>query len=296
MDFPPLGIYNVANLEISLKFASVLQSLTSGEEKLLIRSGIVDDYVKALIRLGLSKPQARIYVALLELGSSSARQLTSVTKMDRADTYRATVDLLRLGLTEKVVGNPTRHTPLAFGDVVHLLIERRSKEDAELSANLDRLAKNSQLLKGESNSDFNQFVIIPSGQATDLKLLRLFRNAKSEILAIVPGNENLQWLLNNREDVIGALKAKKILIRIIIGGSNNVPAKITNFEPYGNFERRRLFRLPSVRFGIYDSKELCINMSANPEDKEAPCIWTNNACFVELARNYFYSVWETAET
>ena len=260
---------------------------------MLIRDDIVDDYVKALVNLGLSKPQARVYIALLAYGPSSVKQLASSAKMDRADAYRAALDLLQLGLSEKVIGNPAKYSPLAFGDVVNLLINRKLEEDAHLFASLDRLVNNSQIFKYKEHLDANQFVLIPPGPATEVKLLKFLQNAESEILGIVPITGNLQWLLNNHEDLINALK-KNLSIRIIAGGMGHIPSKTRNLESHTNFQRRYLCNPPNVWFRIYDSKELFINMSANPNDKETPSVWTNNPCFVELAKAYFNSVWETA--
>ena len=65
-----------------------------------------DEHVEILVRLGLTFCQAKIYLALLQLGTSSAKTISNYTNIARPDIYRVIRGLVMLGLVEKSIGKP----------------------------------------------------------------------------------------------------------------------------------------------------------------------------------------------
>lgn len=61
------------------------------------------DIQKSLERLGLSSNEARIYLALLKIGSSKAGRISKETQINRTTTYDALKGLLEKGLVNYVV-------------------------------------------------------------------------------------------------------------------------------------------------------------------------------------------------
>jgi len=177
-------------------------------------------YVKSLRELGLNGPQARTYLALLKFGISTVSQLAAASKADRPDTYRATSDLLKLGLIEKVISKPAMFKPLAFADAVHILIRCKLKENADLFASTEQLIQNfREEPKSETRKDGNQFVIIPNIEASELKLISLFKTAKESVSIMVSRKRILRWMLVNYEEVLKALK-RNLTIRILCESSD----------------------------------------------------------------------------
>jgi sugar-specific transcriptional regulator TrmB len=255
-----------------------------------------DDYIKALVGLGLSGPQARPYFALLELGTSTVRQLAIISKLDRPDTYRATIDLLQLGLIEKVIANPAKYKPLAFADAVNILLQRKLAENAEFLANLDKLIKGFEgKCRDIALQDENQFVLVPVGEATEIKVIRLFQSAQKTVLVIVPRKRLFHWLLTNYNEIVMALE-RHLTVKIITEApdKSGIPSKIQELTKSNHFVIKYLKKPPALWFRIYDCKDLLLNTSSKFEKKETSAVWSNNTCLVELAEAYFYSVWETA--
>lgn len=90
-----------------------------------------------LVKLGLSKNEAKIYLALLKQGPTSIRKIAEVTKINRGTTYEAIKNLITLGLVSfKVVGARSKYTAESPSKINQLIIEKQNelnslKESAE---------------------------------------------------------------------------------------------------------------------------------------------------------------------
>lgn len=62
-----------------------------------------------LIKIGLSKHEIKIYLALLRLGTDTASKIASETGIDRATTYRFLTSLINRGLTNYAIVNNVKY-------------------------------------------------------------------------------------------------------------------------------------------------------------------------------------------
>jgi len=68
-----------------------------------------------LLGLGLSLNQARVYLAILKLERTAVGKITKFSKVRREEVYRTLPALEKMGLVERLLGNPTevRATPIS---------------------------------------------------------------------------------------------------------------------------------------------------------------------------------------
>ena len=90
-----------------------------------------------LIRLGLSKVQAKIYSTLLRMKSGSSATIAQASTITRQQIYREMPIMVDLGLVEKIVGSPTKYQATPIETSLKIL---QSKKAAELS-DLDQATK-----------------------------------------------------------------------------------------------------------------------------------------------------------
>ena len=64
--------------------------------------------LETLGMFGLSKNQARIYLAIIKLGSATVGEIASSSGIRREDVYRALPRFEKLGLIEKDLGAPSK--------------------------------------------------------------------------------------------------------------------------------------------------------------------------------------------
>jgi sugar-specific transcriptional regulator TrmB len=106
---------------------------------------------KTLRELGLSLLQARVYLALLKLGTHSSIKATSAcSKVARQDVYRTIAELRELGLVEMVIANLTLFRAIPLQETVAILMEKKNQrtqvlmeEVTELSTILQRIRRQS---------------------------------------------------------------------------------------------------------------------------------------------------------
>jgi len=62
------------------------------------------DLIKDLMEYGLTKLQAKLYLGILMLGSSTVQNLSKLMGINKVDTYRVLKELTKKGLVEVMVG------------------------------------------------------------------------------------------------------------------------------------------------------------------------------------------------
>lgn len=98
--------------------------------------------ISELLELGLSRPQAKIYVTALSLGKSSAVSIAKNISMDRAFAYRIIDGLTKLGLIQVELGNPNlfvARDPRQFIEEKKSEFQARLKMADEVASNLEAI-------------------------------------------------------------------------------------------------------------------------------------------------------------
>lgn len=81
-----------------------------------------------LNKIGLTKTEAKIYLALLQTGKATAMAIQKQTRMPKPIIYRTLAELQRKGLTTKEVGLPNSFVPTPIHSAMqHLILERKEE-------------------------------------------------------------------------------------------------------------------------------------------------------------------------
>lgn len=110
-----------------------------------------DDAVEALTDLGLSTYEARVFVALVRLGSGTARDVAGVADVPRSQVYSAVDDLERRGFVSVQQASPQVFHPVSLAEARSQLdrrFERRRDAAFERLESLERLSD-----RGEQSED-----------------------------------------------------------------------------------------------------------------------------------------------
>ncbi len=81
--------------------------------------------------LGLTHNQARICLALIELGPSKVEEISIVSEVTRQDIYRIIPSLQALGFVETTLSKPTIFKVLSLQEPPSILVNQREKKTAE---------------------------------------------------------------------------------------------------------------------------------------------------------------------
>ena len=254
-----------------------------------------DEEVKTLSRLGLTLCQARVYLSLVRSGMSTVKTISRVSRVPREDIYRITPALQKLGLVEKAITAPVMFKPTPLNETVHILMERKTKEYAELQAKTTELIQN---YKGNNarmafQEEGPQFVLIPKNKAVINKRRTMIENAQTSINIVTSQNRIPLWMLYLAEVINKAMK-RGVNVRLITDkpkDENSLPEFIQTCKKNPCFEVRYIPTPPPAVISVYDTKEALIITSAISDPGQSPALWSTNPSLLVIIQDYFEIMW-----
>ena len=84
--------------------------------------GIIEE---TLMKLGLSKNEARVYLFLARAGEKKASEISEALSLHRTETYRILRDLEKRGLVSSVFEKPLKFIATPFEKAMDILIETK---------------------------------------------------------------------------------------------------------------------------------------------------------------------------
>ena len=79
-----------------------------------------DEITQVLTDLGLTHSQARIYFALSRSGASTAKTISTISRVAREHVYEVLPQLQDLGLVEKIIDVPSKFRALPIEEGLYL--------------------------------------------------------------------------------------------------------------------------------------------------------------------------------
>src|SRR4030042_703709 len=121
-----------------------------------------EDY-ETLIKLGLTKLQAEVYLTLTKLGTACIKTISDTAKIDRAHVYQVIAKLQEIGLVQKILSTPNLFKAISLQEGLQILLERKAKEFSEIE---EKTQETIQKIKEVTVVDILQkndcqFIIIP---------------------------------------------------------------------------------------------------------------------------------------
>jgi sugar-specific transcriptional regulator TrmB len=251
--------------------------------------------IETLTSLGLTLNQARAYLSLAQLGPIGAKELAEASKITRQDIYRVMLALEEKGIAEKLLLMPTVYRALPIEQVTAKLLDSKMAEQKALRR------KTRQLVADVRNSnqsrlaqdDASEFIVIPGKEAIIQRLGNaLSRTCRS--LDVVTSRERFSPAI--LEFSKGYEKALERGVKIRIAVEKHLPQNgaLETTRTLGkikNFEVRFISRPAEAIVSVFDSKEASVTISSTANYAKASALWSNDAGFVALARNYFENMW-----
>ena len=137
--------------------------------------------VSTLKDLGLTHNQARIYLALIELGPSKAEEVSKVTEITRQDIYRVMPNLQALGFVETTLSRPIIFKALPLQETLASLVNRREKETVELKKHTRLMLKNHRNKTSKKIDEDSLTIYIPGRGALLNRTQRAIGKAKKSL-------------------------------------------------------------------------------------------------------------------
>ncbi len=261
-------------------------------------TGSFQQAVATLQDLGLTNTQAKVYLALINSGSSTIETIANLSKVARTDLYRITHELEKKGFVERVLDNPTQFKPIALGECIHTLLQHKNEENRDLHIRSLKMLAN---FKKQNDDDLQEriksrFIYVASKRVPEKILSSLGSSEKSidSLLSWYRWTRGMHAFLDKMEEACS--RGAKFRLLIEKPAEKAMPPGFMDscFMKNRLCETRLIPNPPQVVLGIYDKKEVFIIENPLAELSESPALWSNNHSLLSLANDYFDMQWMKA--
>jgi sugar-specific transcriptional regulator TrmB len=250
--------------------------------------------IKTLVDFGISRTQAKIYLALAEKGTLTIRAASEYSGVGRPDTYRATLELKNAGLIEVVLDNPTKYRAVPLEDAISILMGQKRKEMLSLKEKSFKLLQQFENKPENEEGSFDgEFVIIAKGSACIKKRIEAIRSAEGSIDCLASFKRFNQTLMIAGDDIIQAAN-RGVKIRFILEkGSISKPLseEFALFCKNSSCEVRFVSQNPQAFVAIFDKKEVHLATAEEGDFSQIPILASKNSVLVKICQHYFDSNW-----
>ena len=250
--------------------------------------------IKTLTNLGLTIDQARLYLALLQCGPATARQLANTSKIARPDIYRIIPTIEKQGIVEKLMTRPISYQAVPALLVLPNMIKRKATEQTLLIKETEELLANLRCNEARESQDEETSSVMVYGKDGVIQRLKVALARASISVCIVTSRERFSDAIFEFADEYR--KALKKGIKINIATEQPIQRKsalqITRrFSKNTNFKVKFTTSSQPAVMTVIDDEEAFITMAAVAPLPSTTVLWSKNPSLVTLARSYFESSW-----
>ncbi len=255
------------------------------------------DFIEKLKVFGLNSYEAKIWIALLSRGVSSAGELSDISNVPRSRSYDVLESLEKKGFIIMKIGKPIKYIAVPPNEVLERVKQKVKKDADEVSKNLDTLRESDVLTELSSLHNKGVELVEP----TDLTASFRGRNrVYDQILLMLKEAEKSFTLVTTKEGLTRKAeylarafkkaheRGVEIRVAAPLTGAEDVVELLSPFTELRNLEHVK------ARFAIADDTELTFLLFN--DDQIHPTydvgVWVNTPFFAGALKQFFDVAWE----
>lgn len=257
--------------------------------------------VEILSDFGLTRNQAKVYMAVAQFGLASVGQISRLSKVRREDVYRILPKLEKIGLVERLLGTPVKVRATSVEGALSILIKHEqdvaNQKISSLKARKETFLKHFKptTMKPKLGEEPN-FALLSERDQILGKSLNMLRKVKRE-LDIVCSRTKLMQLIHNFAQQLKGAAQKHVKIRIISELPEHedlMPRILEEYVSPGTAVDLRYSDIPSGHYMIVDLREALMATTTEGNLADNPCLWTSNISLVRMLQGNFESLWHNS--
>ncbi len=254
----------------------------------------IEDKIQTLTNLGLTVDQARLYLALIQCGPATARQLASASKIARPDIYRIIPTIEKQGIIEKLMTKPISFQAVPAALVLPKMIKRKATEQTllikETEELLTDLSRNGSI---EHQDEETISVMVYGKDGIILRLKTALSRANVSVCVVTSRERFSEAILEFADEYRKALRNG---VKINIAAEQHIQRKgalqiMQRLSKNTNFKVKFTTSTQPAVVTVIDDKEAFITLEAVAPSPNATALWSKNPSLVALSRSYFESTW-----
>jgi sugar-specific transcriptional regulator TrmB len=256
-----------------------------------------EEDIEDLAAIGLTRAQAKVYLALVSLRKANARTVWKNSGVARQEIYRLLTELQEKSLVEKIVAAPTEFRAVPMQDALATLLKRKVNECEEIEKKtrelLDRFRANHQ---ENMTDEEGEFTLITTKDANVCRINEAAINVKKSVDIIDSWDSFNYAIVVYVEQIIKSAK-RNVKFRFITDkpkDGETVPKFFQTWKKNGWAELRYIPTRPSASIRIEDGKQVTLCITAAEHTLEAPSLFSDNPCLVAVLQEYFDLKWSKA--
>ncbi len=255
---------------------------------------------EALIRLGLTCNQARVYLTLLQLGKVSVKAIMKNAGIPRESVYRSIPTLEKMGLVEKIITTPTMYKAVPLKDGISMLMEWRSRETSELQEITTKMIANFKENGSEKahQQEETQFTLIYGSEAFGREMDKDIKVARKSFDGITTPMKFRNGMFYGYEIFTDAVK-RGVQFRHIVSENEGKGLELNDAILRKNplWEVRYVEGPLQVDLVIIDGKKVIMETApTNPNQvKNVCCLLSDSPCLVTISQSHFDLFWRMAK-
>ena len=250
--------------------------------------------VSTLVQLGFSPNQAKVYLALVMLGTASAKSVCKFSGVSREEVYRKLRELQELEAVERIMTKPASFKAVPMECVFANLLRFKALEISDLQTKTDELRSNLEKFEEGKKMQIEKhdITLIPEQRPILIRAQNELEKLKFRLDTICSWEKGLGWMSKHYNYFMNALN-RNVEIRFIIQKAEEVkfPRYVKRLQKNSNFQIKSIYTLPPACLGLYDQKILLLDTSADTNFVGSPVLWSNNPSIVGMAEIYFETIW-----
>ncbi len=262
-----------------------------------MQEGIVDE----LKICGLTRKQAKVYLAILQAGSASIREIAESSKIFRQDVYKLLPKLEKAGLVARAIGRPVCFKAIPVKDAFEAFATHERNRADERISRIKSITKKLAELASEHQTDAEEFEAHFTLLSADAEIRNMTINAFENATKcdIVLGLELISEHMQVFREYFRKLRMKKVKVRLIIESLSNedsVKEIIDNVKGSPDWRELAVKVIHKERANPYfvlDDKELFIARRKLTETGMPQLLWTNARSMVDFRKEKFEDDWNT---
>jgi len=258
----------------------------------------LEETADVLADFGLTKTQAKTYIALVALGIGSASEIAKTAKIRREEVYRIIPDLEKYGMVTRKLKTPRKFSAVNPETAIEILTKKKlrtMKEEIDrLKQRQTDLALKLKTIELPIKDEDPSVEVISQIDNAAARLTDMARNAKKQI-DVIASPQNLELVYMNRPNALMKKIMESVKMRIIIEShaADAIAKDLISQAKNDAVELREMDELP-FNLLIVDDKEAM--WSQNGLMKDAPSIfWTDDSTQIAILKASFDSLWQKSQ-
>jgi sugar-specific transcriptional regulator TrmB len=252
--------------------------------------------VNALMKLGLSEYEARIYIALVKSGPSRAGELSFLSNVPRTKSYGALKELIRKGLVLSIPEKPEKYLAASPNETLFPLVERLNHDLRRAEETIQSLALSYESMKYVRKVEpyeKSEIWVLKGRSEIYNKINEMFNNAERSIHVTTTSNGIVRSYKSNAR-ALEKCKSKGVKIRFIAPISKQNAKVATEFMEIT--EIHYLQMQPEIQSVCTDCKSVLFT-EAIPDDQDATegrdgGVWTTSPFLTRASDWSFNYLWD----